>query len=121
MITASFNGLISEEELEAYSRGCQPTLDTKRSQEASSVVLVPVLYTMAGMVGEVRDPTILRTLLDSGSSKTLISKSALPADTEVKPTEQDKSMDTMTGFFKPLEYVILQEKLTKFSLKEGAT
>ena len=53
MIAASFNGLITEEELEAYSRGCQPTLDTQSSQEASSVVLVPVLYTMAGMIGGV--------------------------------------------------------------------
>ena len=53
MIAASFNGLITEEELEAYSRGCQPTLDTQSSQEASSVDLIPVLYTMAGMVGGV--------------------------------------------------------------------
>ena len=70
MIAASFNGLITEEELEAYSGGCQPTLDTQGSQEATSVDLVPVLYTMARMVGGVQDPTILRTLLDSGSSKT---------------------------------------------------
>ena len=51
----------------------------------------------------------MRTLLDSGSSKTLISKSALPADAEVKPTEQDEPMNTMAGFFKPLGYVILQD------------
>ena len=108
-IAASYNGLVSEEELEAYSRGCQPNVQSGIAQQAKNSDLLPVLYMMAGMVGGVRDPTIMRTLLDSGSSKTLIRRSALPPNVEVRPTEQDEPMNTMAGIFKPTGYVILRD------------
>ena len=46
--------------------------------EDSDKDLLPIIYMIAEMIGEVLDPVISRTLLNSGSRKTLINKSAIP-------------------------------------------
>ena len=77
---------------------------TKDSDEGD---LLPVIY-IPGMIGGVLDPIIVRTLLDSGSGKTLINKSALPEGAEVRPCENKDAMNTMAGIFQPTGYVILK-------------
>ena len=61
---------------------------------------------IAAMTGGVLDPIILRTLLDSGSSKTLINKSAIPKGAEIQPSENEDAMNTIAGIFQPIGYVI---------------
>ena len=77
---------------------------TKDSDEGD---LLPVIY-IHGIIGGVLDPIIVRTLLDSGSGKTLINKSALPEGAEVRPCENKDAMNTMAGIFQPTGYVILK-------------
>ena len=83
IIAASFNGLVSEEELEAYSKGYQLNVQAQSAGNYEDGDLLPIVYLMANMTGSILDPAIHRTLLDSGSGKTLISKSALPPGTEI--------------------------------------
>ena len=112
-VAASYNGLISDEELEAYKQGYRP--DVQSSEDKVPDDVLPVVYMMPRMIGGVADPTILRTLLDSGSSKSLISKLALPEGAEIRPCEQE-AMNTMAGMFQPMGYVILKDlRLPEFN------
>ena len=95
--------------MEAYSKGYQPDVQAQSVGNHEDGDLPPIVYLMANMTGSILDPAIHRTLLDSGSGKTLISKSALPPGTEIQVTEQDEQMNTMAGIFKPLGYVILKD------------
>ena len=108
-IAASYNGLISKEELEAYQQGYQPEAYSNTTKFSDKDDLLPVIYMIPGMIGGVLDPIILRTLLDSGSGKTLINKSVLPAGAEVRPCENKDAMNTMAGIFQPTGYVILKD------------
>ena len=73
IIAASFNGLVSKEELEAYSKGYQPDVQAQSVGNYEDGDLLPIVYLMANMTRSILDPAIRRTLLDSGSGKTLIS------------------------------------------------
>ena len=51
-IAASFNGLISEEELEAYQQGYQPEVHSNTTKDSDEGDLLPVIY-IHGIIGGV--------------------------------------------------------------------
>jgi hypothetical protein len=90
-----FNGLVEtyhvgprSEDLESH------TLDPK---EVATIERTPATIAIAGSIGTVKSRKFLKVLLDSGSTATLIRKSALPKGVQGKPLNESKGMNTLAG------------------------
>ena len=77
---ASHEILVTEEDLQAYRSSYESTKQAETTANMPEGDLLPLIYSMPGMIGGVKEPTMLRTLLDSGTGKTLINLKALPSN-----------------------------------------
>ena len=69
----------------------------------------PTTICTAKTIGSVRSHKILRILLDSGSRKTLIKRSALPRGTKPKKLSTTKTLTTLAGNVAAAEIVTLRD------------
>ena len=91
----SYNSLISAEDMEVQERGSLPATNTSKDVED----LVPIVYMTAGATRQIVLPCILRTLLDTGSRKSLISSRCLPYGVHIEQLKQNRVTKIMAGSF----------------------
>ena len=69
----------------------------------------PVTICTADMIGAVKSRRLLRVLLDSGSTVSIIKRSALPQNVITKTISETKNITTLTGRVQAHEVVILRD------------
>ena len=79
----------------------------------------PTTIFTAKTIGAVKSHKILRILLDSGSRKTLIKRSALPRGTKPKKLSKTKTLTTLAGNVAAAEVITLRDiRLPEFNKKQ---
>ena len=101
----SYDNLISVEDMEAQEQGYSPATDTSRDVKD----LLPIVYMTTGATGKIVPPCILRTLLDTGSRKSLISSRCLSSEVQIELLKQKEVMKTMVGRVQPQGTVVLTD------------
>jgi hypothetical protein len=77
--------------------------------------LTPITIMVVDTIGLKKSRVLLKVLLDPGSTKTLISRKALPRGTSPIPLQQAKMVTTLAGTMKAAEMVHLRDlRLPKF-------
>ena len=78
----------------------------------------PVTICTADTIGTVKSRRLLQVLLDSGSTVSMIKRSALPQNVVTKTISETKNITTLTGRVQVEEVVILRDlRLPKFNKK----
>mgnify|MGYP000853753065 FL=1 len=77
--------------------------------------LTPISIMVVDTIGLKKSRSLLKVLFDPGSTKTLISKKALPRGTSLVPLKEAKKVTTLAGSMQTSQLVTLRDlRLSKF-------
>ena len=71
--------------------------------------LTPITIMIVNSIGLKKSRAILKVLLDPGSTKTMISRKALPREAQRIPLQQKKKVTTLTGTMRTKNLVNLRD------------
>ena len=83
-----------------------PTAKIPKPRKSS---LAPITIGVIGTIGAVTSKTLLKVLLDPGSTRTLINKKVLPKNVNPAVLQSKTSVTTIAGTFSPTEMVYLRD------------
>ena len=90
----------------------EPISSKKETNSASSISptrnLTPVTIMVVDTIGTVRSRRLLKVLLDSGSTTTLINKKCLPRKCRPCPISQSRMVNTLTGSYQSSTMVVMR-------------
>jgi hypothetical protein len=90
----------------------EPISSKKETNSASSISptrnLTPVTIMVVDTIGTVRSRRLLKVLLDSGSTTTLINKKCLPRKCQPCPIFQSRMVNTLTGSYQSSTMVVMR-------------
>ena len=71
--------------------------------------LTPITIMIVNSIGLKKSRAILKVLLDPGSTKTMISRKALPREAQLIPLQQEKKVTTLAGTMRTKNLVNLRD------------
>ena len=83
-----------------------------KSNKNSPKQLTPVTIMVADTISSVKSRILLKVLLDSGSTSTLINRKCLPRNCQTCKISKRRKMETLAGSYTSSEMVVLQPQVT---------
>jgi hypothetical protein len=81
---------------------------TKINVLPSQINLAPITIMVVDTISAVKSRRLLKVLLDSGSTTTLINKKCLPKNCKTRKTAKDRMVNTLAGSYNTSEMVVMR-------------
>ena len=83
-----------------------------KSNKNSPKQLTPVTMMVVDTISSVKSRILLKVLLDSGSTSTMINRKCLPRNCQTCKISKSRKMETLAGSYTSSEMVVLQPQVT---------